>query len=60
VPGKAVVYLYRNRFDFVDDGASIMLDDRPVGTAYPGTYFRPVGEAPGRQAVLRCEQAGPR
>jgi len=44
VPGKAVIYLVRERPDFVYDAAGIMLDDRMVGSTYPGTYMRLVVE----------------
>ena len=50
VPGKAVVYVVRDRPDFSDEGGSIMLDDRLVGTTYPGTYLRLVVE-PGRHTL---------
>lgn len=47
VPGKAVVYLFRPRVDFVRDGASVMLGDDMLTTTYPATYFR-LALAPGR------------
>jgi hypothetical protein len=50
VPGKAVIYVVRNRPDLSDDAATIMVDDRMVGTTYPGTYLRVVVE-PGRHQI---------
>ena len=43
-PGKSVIYLVRDDPDFTDVGASVMLDDRMMGTTYPGTFFRWVVE----------------
>jgi hypothetical protein len=43
-PGKAVIYLVRDDPDFSDVGAAVMLDDRLMGTTYPGTFFRWVVE----------------
>ncbi len=40
LPDKGVVYLFRDYPDFIDDGATIMVDDQMQGTTYPGTYLR--------------------
>ena len=50
VPDKAVIYLFRTQPDLTRDGASIMLDDRMLGTTYPGTYFR-LELAPGQHRI---------
>jgi len=50
VPGKAVIYVVRNRPDLTDDAATLMLDGQMMGTTYPGTYFRWV-VAPGRHEI---------
>jgi hypothetical protein len=38
--GKSVIYLVRDDPDFSDAGAPVMLDDRMMGSTYPGTFFR--------------------
>ena len=50
VPGMAVLYLVREHPDFVSEPASVMLDDRMVGSTYPGTYIRMV-VPPGRHEL---------
>lgn len=40
VPGQSVIYLLRDRPDFSDVAAPVMLDDNFMGTTYQGTYFR--------------------
>jgi hypothetical protein len=50
VPGKAVIYLVRDRPDFTDEPTTLMLDEYMMGTTYPGTYFRWVVE-PGRRHI---------
>ncbi len=50
LPDKAVIYLFRTQPDLTRDGASIMLDDRMLGTTYPGTYFR-LELAPGQHRI---------
>jgi hypothetical protein len=50
VPGKAVIYLVRNDPDLSREVATVMLDDRMMGSTYPGTYFRWVVE-PGRHQI---------
>jgi hypothetical protein len=40
LPDKGVIYLFRNHPDFVDDGATIMVDGAMQGATYPGTYLR--------------------
>lgn len=50
VPDKAVVYLFRDIPDFIDDGATVVVDDHTQGTTYPGTYFR-LELAPGRHRI---------
>jgi hypothetical protein len=50
VADKAVVYLYRERADFVDTPASFMLDDQHQGASYRGSYFR-FELAPGRHRL---------
>ena len=60
LPDKAVVYLYRDRIDFVDNPASFTLDGAHQGATYRGTYFR-LELAPGRHqlAGFAQDQAGP-
>jgi len=50
VPGKAVIYLFRDAPDFSREVATVMLDDSMMGSTYPGTYFRWV-VAPGRHQI---------
>ena len=50
VPGKAVIYLVRDLPDISRDAGTVMLDDRMMGTTYPGTYFRWVVD-PGRHQI---------
>ena len=50
VPGKAVIYLFRDYQDFTDEVSTVMLDDQMMGSAYRGTYFRWVVE-PGRHQI---------
>lgn len=50
LPDKAVVYLYRDRPDFVDRPASLTLDGLGVGSTHPGTYYR-LELAPGRHRI---------
>jgi hypothetical protein len=50
VPGKAVIYLVRLYPDISRDVGTVMLDDRMMGSTYPGTYFRWVVE-PGRHQI---------
>jgi hypothetical protein len=50
VPGKAVIYLVRDRPDISLDAGTVMLDDNMMGTTYPGTYARWVVE-PGRHQI---------
>lgn len=50
VPGKAVIYLFRDYQDFTDEVSTVMLDDQMMGSTYPGTYFRWVVE-PGRHQI---------
>ena len=57
-PGQAVIYLVRDVPDFTDIGAAVMLDDRLMGSTYPGTFFRWV-VAPGRHEIRGyAEDAG--
>ena len=50
VPGKAVIYVVRPYPDLSREVATLMLDDRMMGSTYPGTYFRWVVE-PGRHQI---------
>ncbi len=50
IPDKAVVYLYRDQLDFVNNPASLVLDGQPLGSTYPGTYYR-LELAPGRHRI---------
>jgi hypothetical protein len=50
VPGKAVIYLVRQRPDLVSEPSTVMLDNNMMGSTYPGTYFRWVVE-PGRHEI---------
>jgi hypothetical protein len=49
-PGKAVIYVVREYPDISRDVATLMLDDRMMGSTYPGTYFRWVVD-PGRHEI---------
>ena len=40
VAGKAVVYVYRDRLDALDNQAVIMLDEQMQGASYRGSFFR--------------------
>jgi len=50
VPGKAVIYLFRDYQDFSDEVSTVMLDDQMMGSTFRGTYFRWVVE-PGRHQI---------
>lgn len=50
VPGQAVIYLVRPDPDASRDGATLWLDDRMMGSTFPGTYFRWV-VPPGRHRI---------
>src|SRR5688500_9208521 len=50
VPGKSVIYLFRADPDFSREVATVVLDDRPMGSTYPGTYHRWVVD-PGRHQI---------
>lgn len=50
VPGKAVIYLFREYPDITYDVATVMLDDQMMGSTYAGTYFRWVVD-PGRHQI---------
>lgn len=50
IPDKAVVYLYRDRPDFVNNPAGLTLDGQSLGSTYPGTYYR-LELAPGRHRI---------
>jgi hypothetical protein len=50
VAGKAVVYLVREYPDISREVATVMLDDKMMGSTYPGTFFRWVVE-PGRHQI---------
>ena len=50
VAGKAVIYLVRPYPDIAPDAGTVMLDDRMMGSTYPGTFFRWVVE-PGRHQI---------
>jgi hypothetical protein len=49
-PGKAVIYVFREYPDISREAGTLMLDDRMMGSTYPGTYFRWVVE-PGRHEI---------
>ena len=50
VPGKSVIYLVREYPDISREVATVMLDDRMMGSTYAGTFFRWVVE-PGRHEI---------
>jgi hypothetical protein len=50
VADKAVVYLYRDRVDFIENTVSFTLDLQHQGASYRGTYFR-FELAPGRHRL---------
>jgi hypothetical protein len=50
VADQSVIYLVRTYPDFSRDAATLWLDDRVMGSTYPGTYFRWV-VPPGRHKI---------
>jgi hypothetical protein len=50
VPGKAVVYLYRDQVNYPTVAAPIALNGNDVGANFAGTFFRFVVE-PGEQRI---------
>jgi hypothetical protein len=44
VPGKAVVYVFRDAVNFASVQAPIALDGNQIGTSYGGTFFHVVVE----------------
>jgi hypothetical protein len=52
MPGQAVVYLFRDSPDFSPEGSAqtVQVDDRMIGSTYPGTYFR-LELPPGRHRI---------
>lgn len=50
VPGKAVVYLFRDAPDFSDEAATVLVNDNVRGSTYPGTYLR-IELPPGRHRI---------
>lgn len=50
VPGKAVVYLYRDEVNYPTVAAPIALDGNEVGSNFAGTFFRFVVE-PGEHRI---------
>lgn len=49
-PGKAVIYLVRDRPDLSYEAATVLLDDQMMGSTYPGTYLRMI-VAPGPHEI---------
>jgi hypothetical protein len=50
VPGKAVVYLFRDAVNYATVAAPVALDGSPVGSTYAGTFMRLVMD-PGRHRI---------
>jgi hypothetical protein len=50
VPGKAVIYVFRDAVNFEGTPSPIALDGNPVGSSYGGTFFRFVVE-PGQHRL---------
>ncbi len=50
VAGQSVIYLVRPYPDASSQGATLWLDDRVMGSTFPGTYFRWV-VPPGRHSI---------
>ncbi|MGE5525714.1 MAG: hypothetical protein ACM3SS_18510 [Rhodospirillaceae bacterium] len=50
VPGQSVIYVVRAYPDASYEGATLWLDDRVMGSTFPGTYFRWV-VPPGRHRI---------
>ena len=50
VPGQSVIYLVRPFPDASHEGATLWLDERVMGSTFPGTYFRWV-VPPGRHRI---------
>jgi hypothetical protein len=50
VQGQSVIYLVRPYPDASSQGATLWLDDRVMGSTFPGTYFRWV-VPPGRHRI---------
>jgi hypothetical protein len=50
VPGKAVIYVFRDAVNFEGVPSPLALDGNPVGSSYGGTFFRFVVE-PGQHRL---------
>ena len=50
VPGESVIYVVRPYPDASHEGATLWLDDRVMGSTFPGTYFRWI-VPPGRHRI---------
>lgn len=55
VPGQSVIYLVRPWPDASSQAATLWLNDRVMGSTYPGTYFRWV-VPPGRHRIAGYAQ----
>jgi len=49
-PGFSTLYVYRSRFDRLQDPTVLFLDERLIGQTLPGTYFR-IDTIPGRHVL---------
>jgi hypothetical protein len=55
VPGKAVIYLFRDAVNYQTVAAPVALDGVPVGSSYAGTFLRFVVE-PGKRRLAGTYQ----
>jgi hypothetical protein len=49
-PGASAIYVYRSKFDQLEEEAVLYLDSRLVGQTLPGAYFR-VDPPPGKHTL---------
>jgi len=49
-PNASTIYVYRSRFDRLEDQTVLYIDGRLVGETLPGTYFR-IDTPPGRHVL---------
>lgn len=49
-PGFSTLYVYRSRFDRLEDPTVVYLDERIIGQTLPGAYFR-IDTVPGRHVL---------
>jgi hypothetical protein len=49
-PGASTIYVYRSKFDRLEDLSVLYLDERLIGETLPGSYFR-IDTTPGRHVL---------